>query len=104
MAGSKVWKIYSTGSTVVAAAAAKKALNSSWRLATGKNPPANPADPDVAMREAVAWAVASGSFIAIARMLAARGAAEYFRKSTGRLPDELKADGQDARKAKATAS
>lgn len=92
-------KAYSAGSAVAAigaAAVAKKVLTTSWRSATGKNPPANPADPDVDLWEAVAWAAASGTLIAIARMFAARKAAQYYTRSTGHLPGELQKDGQSA--------
>jgi hypothetical protein len=99
--GSKVWSVFSLGAALGAAALAKKALNTSWRTATGKNPPANPADPDVDLWEAVAWATASGAFIGIARMLATRRAAHYYAKSTGHLPPELQKDGQDAEAADA---
>ena len=83
---------------------AKKALNSSWRAATGKNPPANPADPDVGLAEAVMFAAVSGTLIGVARMLATRRAANYYAKSTGHLPPQLKMDGQDADKAPAPES
>jgi SLT domain-containing protein len=83
---SKVWGLFSLVAAVVAAAAARKALNASWRAATGKPPPANPASPDVDMREALAWATASGTINAIARMLATRRAAPYYARSTGHLP------------------
>ncbi|GCD89409.1 DUF4235 domain-containing protein [Nocardioides sp. LS1] len=102
--GSKVWSVFSLGAALGAAAVAKKTLNTGWRAATGKNPPANPADPDVALWEAVAWASVSGTFIALARMLATRRAAEYYAKSTGHLPPDLQKDGQDASKAPAPAS
>ncbi len=88
---SKIWTAFSVGSALLAAAAAKKALNTSWRVATGKNPPANPADPDVGLWEAVAWAAASGTIIGLARMLATRRAASYYARSTGKLPPELAA-------------
>ncbi len=65
----------------------------------GQEPARQPADPDVEIWEAVAWAAASGTFIQIARMLAARKAAHYYAKSTGHLPAELQKDGQDASKA-----
>jgi hypothetical protein len=96
---SKVWTLFSLVSALGAAAVAKKALNTGWRAATGKNPPANPADPDVDMREAVAWAVVSGTLIALARMLATRRAAKYYARSTGQLPPDLRKDGQHADKA-----
>lgn len=92
---SKVWSIFSLVSALGAAAIAKKGLNTSWRAATGKNPPANPADPDVDIWEAVLWATVSGTLIALARMLAARRAAHYYQRSTGHLPAQLQKDFQD---------
>ena len=102
--GSKVWTAFSLAAALGAAAVAKKGLNTSWRAATGKNPPANPADPDVDVWEAVAWAAVSGTLIGIARMLATRKAANYYAKSTGHLPPELQKDDQDADKASAPTS
>jgi len=75
---SKLWTVFSVVSALVAAALAKKALDTGWKAATGKHPPENPADPDVAMGEAVAWAVVSGTFVALARMIAQRRAANYY--------------------------
>ena len=56
------------------------------------------------MWEAVAWASVSGTFVALARMLATRRAARYYEKSTGHLPPELQKDDQDADKAPAPTS
>jgi len=92
---SKVWSVFSLVSAIGAATVAKKGLNTGWQAATKKNPPANPADPDVAMGEAVAWALVSGALIQLARMLATRRAAHYYFRSTGNLPPELRADRQD---------
>jgi hypothetical protein len=95
--GSKVWSLMSLVAVLGAAAVVKKALQTGWKTATGKNPPANPADPDVDMREAVAWAAVSGALIGLARMFAARRAAGYYAKSTGHLPPGLqKGDDEDA--------
>lgn len=99
--GSKVWSVFSLGAALGAAAVAKKTLNTSWKAATGKNPPANPADPDVDLWEAVLWATVSGTVIGIARMLATRRAASYYARSTGHLPPDLQKDDQDADKAPA---
>lgn len=99
--GSKIWSAFSVVAAIGAAAVAKKALDTTWRATTGKNPPANPADPDVDLWEAVAWAAVSGTAIALARMLAARKAADYYARSTGHLPPGLQKDGQDASKAPA---
>lgn len=98
---SKVWSVFSLVAAVGAAAVAKKTLDKTWRAATGKNPPANPADPDVDLWEAITWAAVSGTFVAIARMLASRKAADYYTKSTGHLPPDLEKDDQDADKAPA---
>lgn len=89
---SKVWSIFSTVAALGAAAVAKKGLDATWKASTGKNPPVNPADPDVDVREAVAWAAASGTFVALAKMLAQRRAAGYYAKSTGQLPPGLRKD------------
>ena len=94
--GSKTWSMFSLVAALGAATVAKKGLNTSWRAATGKNPPANPADPDVDVWEAVLWATVSGTAIGLARMLATRRAAKYYAKSTGHLPPGLGKDNQDA--------
>lgn len=89
---SKMWSVFSLAAALGAAAVAKKGLNATWKAATGKNPPANPADPDVDLWEAVLWATVSGTLVALARMLATRRAANYYLKSTGELPKELQKD------------
>lgn len=94
--GSKAWSIMSLGAAVGSAAVAKKTLNTSWTKATGKTPPSNPADPDVNVWEALAWAAASGTFVNVMKMLATRRAANYYLRSTGHLPPELQADGNKA--------
>ena len=101
---SRFYTAFSLVAALAAAAVAKKALNTSWRAATGKNPPANPADPDVSIGEAVMWATVSGTLIGVARMLAARRTAHYYAKSTGHLPPQLQKDDQDASKAPAAES
>jgi hypothetical protein len=93
---SKVWSVFSLVAALGAAAMAKKGLNASWKAATGKKPPENPADPDVDIWEAVTWAAVSGTLVALARMLATRKAANYYAKSTGHLPPGLQKDNQDA--------
>ena len=92
--GSKAFGAFSVASALMAAAVAKKAIDKSWTLATGKKPPENPADPDVDVWEAVSWAVVSGMAVGLARMLAQRRATSYYVRSTGHLPGQLKPDGQ----------
>ena len=88
----RLWTVFSLVSALVGAALAKKALDTGWKAATGKHPPENPADPDVAMGEAVAWAIVSGTFVALARMIAQRRAADYYTRSAGHLPPQLQKD------------
>jgi hypothetical protein len=92
--GSKVWSAFSLVAALGAAAVARKTLDRSWTVATGKKPPENPADPDIDLWEAVTWAAVTGAFVALARMLAQRRAASYYQRSTGHLPPELQKDGQ----------
>ena len=92
--GSKVWTVFSLGAALGAAAVARKTLDKSWQLATGKKPPQNPADPDVEIWEAAMWAAVTGAFIALARMGAQRRAAHYYARSTGHLPPDLQKDDQ----------
>jgi uncharacterized protein DUF4235 len=99
---SKVWSIFSLVAALLGATVARKSLTKAWQSATGKNPPANPADPDVDIWEAVLWAAVSGTAVQLARMLATRKAANYYAKSTGSLPPGLRKDDQDADDAKAT--
>ncbi len=91
---SKVWSIFSLAAALFGATVARKTVTKGWQAATGKNPPANPADPDVDFTEALLWATASGTFVQIARMLATRKAAHYYAKSTGHLPPGLQKDHQ----------
>ncbi|MCW2849100.1 MAG: hypothetical protein JWR90_3074 [Marmoricola sp.] len=99
---SKVWSIFSLVAALLGATVARKSLTKAWQTATGKNPPANPADPDVELWEAVLWAAASGTAVQLARMLATRKAANYYARSTGHLPPGLGKDDQDAKDAKAS--
>jgi hypothetical protein len=80
-AGSKAWSVLAGVSAVGAAAISKKVLDSSWRAVTGRKPPTDPSDPQVATWEAVTWAAATGAGVALARLLAQRGVAAYQAKS-----------------------
>lgn len=87
--GALAWKVLGTGSAVLASVAAQKGLEAAWRAATGTAPPTIPEDPDTDWSEAVAWAVLSGVVIGVARLVAVRRAATYYRTSTGTLPKAL---------------
>lgn len=87
--GAASWRALGGLSAVLAAVVARKLATSGWKLVTGREPPVNPEDPDVTWQEALGWAVASGALIGVARLLAARKAANYYRRSTGSLPPNL---------------
>lgn len=90
--GDKLWAIMAVVSGLGAAKATNKLLSTGWKASTGRTPPANPADPDVSLGEAIAWSIATGALVALARMFVQRRAANYFVKSVGRLPKQLEKD------------
>lgn len=90
MAGAKVgWKVVGITSGLIAAKTSKKLLDKTWAKTKGGEPPRNPAAPGTSWGEALSWAVASGIAVAVARLLAARGAAQAWKKTTGSLPPGL---------------
>jgi hypothetical protein len=69
---------------LVSGALAKKAVDATWRLGAGRKPPSDPTDPDVAVREAVLWAVLSGAAVGLARMMVDRRLVASARRRTAR--------------------
>ncbi len=87
MAVAKIgWKVVGVSSGLVAARTSKKLLDRTWAKTKGGEPPRNPAAPGTSWGEALSWAVATGAAVAVARLLAARGAASAWKKATGSLP------------------
>ena len=91
---SRVWSIMALVSGLGAARVTTAAMNKTWQAGTGRKPPANPADPDVELWEAVTWSVLTGAAVALMKMFAQRRAANYYVKSTGDLPPQLAKDGR----------
>ena len=60
---------------------ARKALAFVWTKATGKEPPTNPEDPQVALPEALTWSMLVGLVLGSARVLAIRAARSHSRQS-----------------------
>ena len=60
---------------------ARKALAFVWTKATGKEPPTNPEDPQVALPEALTWSMLVGLVLGSARVLAIRAARSYSREN-----------------------
>jgi Protein of unknown function (DUF4235) len=61
---------------------ARKLVTIGWKRLTGKEPPNDPHDPRVGVGEALAWAVALGVSMEVARLLAGRAAAKNMRRNS----------------------
>ena len=83
------WKGGATLSAVAAGVIVRKVLIAAWRRARKADPPTNPAAPGTSWGEALAWTAATGVAVAVARMVAQRGAAGAWVKATGHLPPGL---------------
>ena len=68
-------KITSAVAAMAAAFVARKLITVVWTKATGKEPPTHPEDPQVALTEALGWALLTGVGVEAARLLATRAAA-----------------------------
>ncbi len=84
--GKATWKIMGTAASLTAGFAATKALDATWKTATGRKPPTSPESPEIGNREALAWAALTGLSMGVARMYATRRAANYWYRSFGVLP------------------
>ena len=61
------------GLVIAAGFLGREVLNKGWELATGEEPPLDPADVDTDWREAVAWTVCLGVVMGLSRLAAQRG-------------------------------
>jgi hypothetical protein len=99
--GKRAWKVLGSTSALIAGLATTRALDATWRTATGRKPPTKPESPEIAGREALLWAGISGMAIGVAKTYATRRAAQYWVKSTGELPpgmtDKSAAKARDTR-------
>ena len=82
-------KMLALVASLLGAVVARKVLTVVWRLASGKEPPANPEHPTVTWPEAVSWALVSGAVIGVARLAAQKKVAASWHRSTGVLPSDL---------------
>lgn len=80
------WMVIGAASAALAGIAVRSALKAGWQLWRDEDPPNNPAAPDVSWKDALAWAGATGAAVAVARVLARRGAVVGWRRVTGRYP------------------
>ncbi|MBA9004536.1 MULTISPECIES: DUF4235 domain-containing protein [Thermomonospora] len=83
------WRVLAGAAALGAGFVARRAITYAWKKGTGKEPPTNPESPDVALGEALGWAVVMGVGMEVARLLATRAAARQYAKANGRLPGHL---------------
>ncbi|MBV9485415.1 MAG: DUF4235 domain-containing protein, partial [Frankiaceae bacterium] len=60
-AGKLGYKVLAGASAAIGTTVARKAIDTTWRKATGKEPPTNPEHPDIKWAEAATWAAASAA-------------------------------------------
>ncbi len=77
-----LWNLYAGAIGALTTMVAVKAVNAAWQLTTGDEPP-EPNDPNVPLRRALTWAVASGIGIGITQLLVNRFAADQWEKVMG---------------------
>lgn len=58
--------------SLAAGFAARKLIEFGWKKITGKEPPTEPESPEVALAEALSWAVVMGVGMEVTRLLATR--------------------------------
>ncbi len=83
------WKILGVTSGILAAKMSRSVAEKVWVKTKGGDPPRNPASWQTTWGEAVGWAVATGVAAGVARLLASRGMAGAWRRTTGHLPPGL---------------
>ena len=66
-------------SSLIAGSLARKVITFGWKRATGKEPPTDPHDPAVALKEALAWAVVVGVGMEATRLLVTRAVTSRMR-------------------------
>ena len=79
-------KVVSAVAAMAAAFIARKLITYVWTKAVGKEPPTHPEDPQVALTEALGWAVLTGVSVEAARLLATRAAARRTHSGPEREP------------------
>jgi hypothetical protein len=72
------------GAIIAAGFAVDRVVTMGWRAASGHEPPSDPEDIDTHTGEVILYAVVSGALIALARVLAIRGAAKAYTKVTAK--------------------
>jgi Protein of unknown function (DUF4235) len=91
--GDLVSRTVSAAAGAAAGFGARKVISFAWKKITGKEPPEHPEDPQVALGEAVAWALLVGAVGGTARLLATRATSRR-QQDPDAEPAEATADKQ----------
>jgi hypothetical protein len=84
--GKTGYKLMAMVASLLGAVVARKLLTAGWKLASGKEPPANPEHPTVTWPEAVTWAVVSGAVVGLARLAAQKKVAATWKRANDDTP------------------
>ncbi|GGK79290.1 DUF4235 domain-containing protein [Ornithinimicrobium pekingense] len=82
-------KLVTAAAAILASIVARKTTDGTWKFVTGSDSPENPEDPDIDLKEAIAFAVLSGAVVGLARMLANRQATRLVAKGQGKHPQQV---------------
>ncbi len=82
----QVWRVVGLATGLLTGVATRWVLVRVWTAVEGDDPPGNPAAPGTSWPAALTWTLASGIALAVARLVAQRGAAEAWKTATGSYP------------------
>ena len=83
------WKAATAIAAVVSGLLVRKIIDAVWSKAGRGVAPNNPASPNTPWSDAIIWTFATAAGMAVARVVAERGAAAGWQKATGHLPPGL---------------
>lgn len=86
--GNMIWKVLGTGSAIIAGIVANKVISVAWSR-MGKGETIDPNNPENPVGEAIAFAALAGLAMGLARTMATRQAASFYKKSAGHLPEAM---------------
>lgn len=102
--GKAAWKLFDRAATTAAAVAAPRVSQIAWRTISGRTPPKSARNPEVSAREAMTWALVGGALAEATKVAIRRGAASYWKRSTGNLPPGMKPTKDDKQHASESAT
>jgi hypothetical protein len=81
-----VYRLVGTVVAVPVTFAVRRALRAVWKRSRGTEPPKSPTAPGTDWKEALTWAAASATALAVSEIIASRGVARAYQALTGRTP------------------